>query len=71
MRPVGAKKPLLRKENVEKRLKFPLVHLDWTTEQWSKAYSTELWSDESKFELFGSKRRTFVRRTHNERFKIA
>ena len=58
---VGAKKPLLRKQNVKKRLQFALEHLDWKTEQWSKV----LWSDEYKFELFGRKRRTFVRRTHN------
>jgi hypothetical protein len=62
---VGARKPLLRKENVAKRLKFALEHKDWTKEQWSKV----LWSDESKFELFGTKRRTFVRRMPHERFK--
>lgn len=61
---VGAKKPLLRKENIKKRLKFALEHKNWTIQQWSKV----LWSDESKFELFGSKRRTFIRRTHHERF---
>jgi hypothetical protein len=62
---VGARKPLLMKKNVAKRLKFALEHKKWTKEQWSKV----LWSDESKFELFVTKCRTFVRRMINERFQ--
>lgn len=61
---VAAKKPLLRKENVRKRLAFCKKHRHWTEDQWRKV----LWTDESKFELFGSKRRVFVRRLPNERF---
>ena len=62
---VAAKKPSLRKPNFGKRLKFAKEHIDWTHEQWDRV----LFSDESKFELFGCKRRVFVRRMPNERFK--
>jgi hypothetical protein len=37
----------------------------WTKRKWSKVSFT----DESKFDLFGSNRRTFVRRLANERYK--
>lgn len=33
---VGAKKPLLRKENIKKRLKFDMEHKNWTIQQWAK-----------------------------------
>lgn len=61
---IGAKKPLLRKANIQKRLKFAKEHVNWTTEQWNNV----LFTDESKFEMFGCKRRVFVRRMPNERF---
>ena len=62
---VAAKKPLLRKQNVKKRLLFAKNHVNWTKEQWAKVVFT----DESKFELFGTKRRVFVRRREGERFE--
>lgn len=62
---VAAKKPLLRAVNKQKRLKFAKEHENWTMEQWKSV----LWTDESKFEIFGSKRRQFVRRKPGERFK--
>ncbi len=62
---VAAKKPLLRRQNVKKRLEFARNHVNWTLEQWSRV----LFTDESKFELFGCKRRLFVRRMMNERFQ--
>ena len=62
---VAAKKPLLRPANIKKRLLFAKQHVNWTKEQWRRV----LFTDESKFELFGGKRRTFVRRMPNERFK--
>lgn len=58
---VALKKPLLRKENIKKRYKFALDHINWTTAQWDRV----LWSDESKFEIFGNKRRVYVRRSKN------
>lgn len=62
---VAAKKPLLRAVNIRKRLNWAKKHLDWTIDQWKQV----LWTDESKFEIFGSKRRTFCRRKPGERYK--
>ena len=62
---IAVKKPLLRSVNKQKRLDFAKEHLGWTVDQWKSV----LWTDESKFELFGSHRRQFVRRKINERFK--
>uniref|UniRef100_A0A0F8APK2 Transposable element Tc1 transposase n=1 Tax=Larimichthys crocea TaxID=215358 RepID=A0A0F8APK2_LARCR len=55
---VAARKPLLRCQNETKRLSWAMKHRHWTTEDWKK----ELWTDESKFQIFGSSRRIFVRR---------
>ena len=60
---VALKKPFLKKANKQKRLNWAREHKDWTVEQWEKV----LWSDESKFESFSSKRKVFVRRFSNER----
>lgn len=46
------RKPLLRLQN-KKQLQWGLKHSDWTEED----FKNVLWTDESKFELFGSKRR--------------
>lgn len=62
---VAVKKPLLKPEHRRKRLKFARKHRNWTMEQWKSV----LWSDESKFELFGTKRRQYVRRKVGERYK--
>ena len=61
---VAAKKPLLRKANKVKRLQWARKHANWTISPWK----TVVWGDESKFELFGNKRRLFVRRHQNERY---
>lgn len=61
---VSAKKPLLRKQNVAKRLAFAKIHVNWANEQWSQV----LFSDESKFEIFGNQRRLFIRRFEGERY---
>ena len=61
---VAAKKPLLRAVNRKKRLEWAKTHLTWTMEQWKSV----LWTDESKFEIFGSRRRQFVRRLAGERY---
>lgn len=60
---VAAKKPLLRKQNKVKRLAWAKKHKDWTIEQWYKV----LFTDESKFEIFGGRRRQYVRRLVGER----
>ncbi len=61
-RPV--KKPLVSLKNRKARLEFAKKHLDWTPNQWAKV----LWSDESKFMLFGSDGIKYVRRPAGERF---
>lgn len=61
---VAARKPLLSQRNVKKRLAFAKEHVKWSRKKWTKV----LFTDESKFELFGSKRRMFVRRRSCERF---
>ena len=60
---VASRKPLLKEKNRKKRLAWAKKHKDWSLEQWQKV----LWSDESKFEVFGSKRRTYVRRRKGEK----
>lgn len=62
---IAAKKPLLRVINKKKRLHWAKTHKHWTVEDWEKV----LFTDESKFEIFGSKRRQFVRRLPGERMK--
>lgn len=60
---LAVSKSLLKTANKKKRLNWAQQHKDWTIEDWNKV----LWSDESKFEIFGTKRRVFVRRYSNER----
>uniref|UniRef100_A0A914WGH2 Transposase n=1 Tax=Plectus sambesii TaxID=2011161 RepID=A0A914WGH2_9BILA len=59
-----ARKPLVSKKNKTRRLKFAKYHESWTPQQWEKI----LWSDESKFNLFGSDGKVFVRRPDGARF---
>lgn len=58
------KKTLLRKLNIQKRLKFAKEHVHWTTRQWEKV----LFTDETKVEIFGTHRQTFVRRALGEHY---
>ena len=60
---IAAKKTLLRKSNKQKRFVWAKKHKEWTLDQWKSV----LWSDESKFEIFGSTRRVFVQRRKGER----
>lgn len=62
---VACRKPYLKPANVRKRLQFAREHLSWTLEQWHQV----LWTDEFKFELFGTKRRVYVRRSPGERYR--
>ena len=52
---IAARKPLLRTGNKQKRLVWAKEHKEWTLDQWKSV----LWSDESKFEIFGSNHRVF------------
>lgn len=51
-------------KNIKKRLAFAKKHVKWSKTQWIKV----LFTDESKFELCGTKRRMFVRRRLGEKF---
>lgn len=59
---VAKKKPFLRTVNKQKRLSFARAHANWTIDDWKNVF----WTDESKFELFGNKRRQYVRRKVGE-----
>ena len=59
----SAKKPLLKDTNNKKRLAWDKKHEQWTLDQWKYV----LWSDESKFEIFGSNLCVFVGRRVGER----
>ena len=61
---VAVRKPLLRPQNRRKRLQWAKEHASWTVQQWKRV----LWTDESKFEVFGSHRRVYVRRRDTEKF---
>lgn len=56
------KKPLISKKNKVKRLEFAKKYINKPAEFWESV----VWSDESKFEIFGSKRRKRVWRKSNE-----
>ena len=60
---IAAKKPLLTDTNKMKRFAWAKKHKQWTLDRWKSV----LWSDESKFEYFGSNRCVFVRRRVGER----
>ena len=62
---IAARKPLLKERNRVKRQKFAKEHKKWTKEDWYKV----LWTDESKFEQFGNRRRVYVRRREGARYK--
>ena len=56
-------KHLISKKNQKFRFDFAIEHILWTEEQWNMVY----FSDESKFNLFGSDGNRFVRRKNGER----
>ena len=47
---IKQKKPYLKPEHQQHRLEFAKKYKNWTYEDWSKI----IWSDESKFQVFGS-----------------
>ena len=58
-----ARKHLISKKNQKVRLDFTTEHIAWTEEQWKVIH----FSNESKFNLFGSDVKKFVRRNNRER----
>ena len=59
-----AKKPLVSPKNLRARLEFAKRYATWTVDDWRKV----VWSDESKFNLFGSDGISYVRRPVNQRY---
>ena len=62
---VKRKKPLLKKEHRKKRQTLARVHAGWTLNDWKKV----VWSDESKFNVFGSDGREYCWRRDGEAFR--
>ena len=58
------KKPLISKKNQAARLAFANKHVTWSEEDWQKIF----FSDESKFNVFGSDVKQFVRGRNGENF---
>jgi hypothetical protein len=52
--------------NQKTGLKFAQEHRNWTSKQWSCV----LWSDESKYNLFGSNRIRYVRPPDGKRMNV-
>ena len=61
---VARKKPLLTDRHKKVRLAWAKERKNWTTEDWNKV----VWSYESKFNLFGSDGRVYIRRRKGEEF---
>ena len=61
---VARRKPLLNDKHRRKRLDFAKRYRSWTSEDWKKV----IFSDESRFQLFYSNGRTYVRRRKGEEF---
>ena len=59
---IRAKKPFLKKEHQQKRLKFAQTYKDWTAEDWMRV----VWSDESKVSIFGSDGRKYYWKRSND-----
>ena len=57
---IAVKKPLLQKQNNVKKL--AKTHKDWTIEQQNKVF----WTDELKFEIFGSNMKLYVQQRVGE-----
>ncbi len=62
---IARRKPLLLPRHVAARLSWAKEHRDWTVEMWRKV----VWSDESKFNIFQSDGRTYIRRRESEEFR--
>nr|pir hypothetical protein ZK1251.4 - Caenorhabditis elegans [Caenorhabditis elegans] len=58
------KKPFISKKNRMARVAWAKAHLRWGRQEWAK----HIWSDESKFNLFGSDGNSWVRRPVGSRY---
>lgn len=63
---VPASKPLISKKNQKARIDFATEHVIWTDAQWDAVH----FSDESKFNVFGSDGNCYVRRRTGERLSL-
>lgn len=61
---VSRKKPFVSLKNRKARLLFARRHLNWTSDQWRNV----LFTDESKFNMFGSDGKVYIRRRPKEEF---
>ena len=61
---VARHKPRLTATHKARRLAWAQDHLAWTADDWSRV----LWSDESRFQLYQSDGRVYVRRMVGEEF---
>ncbi len=59
---IAAEKPYLQYGNKAKQLNYARKHRNWGAEKWQQV----LWTDESKFEIFGCSRRQFVHQRAGE-----
>ena len=60
------RKPLISKKNQKVHLDYTTERIVWTEEQWNMVH----FSYESKFNLFGSDGKRFVRRKNGERLSL-
>lgn len=60
---VAVSKPLLRAQNKRRRLLWAKKYQNYSVEDWKKV----LFTDESKFQLYGNSRRVYVRRRCDEK----
>ncbi len=61
---VARKTPLISVKNRKKRLQWARDHSSWEAKDWRKV----LWSDESKFNMFGSDGLVYIRRRVGEEY---
>uniref|UniRef100_A0A8R1HM74 HTH_Tnp_Tc3_2 domain-containing protein n=1 Tax=Caenorhabditis japonica TaxID=281687 RepID=A0A8R1HM74_CAEJA len=61
-RPV--RKPFISEKNRRARVAWARAHLNWGRAEWAK----HIWSDESKFNMFGSDGNTWIRRPVGARY---
>uniref|UniRef100_A0A8R1ILT1 HTH_Tnp_Tc3_2 domain-containing protein n=1 Tax=Caenorhabditis japonica TaxID=281687 RepID=A0A8R1ILT1_CAEJA len=61
-RPV--RKPFISEKNRRARVAWARAHLNWGCAEWAK----HIWSDESKFNMFGSDGNTWIRRPVGARY---
>lgn len=59
---IARKKPFLTASHICARLQWARLHELWSEDDWNKV----LFTDESKFEIFGGNRRVYVRRRQGE-----